>query len=358
VDTSDLARLRHHAIVHSLFAPTTLGAAIDRLGFVQADPIRAPARAQDLILRQRVAGYRAGDLEREYPSLDVEEGYVFLYGFVPRGTWELLHPRARRATVALERSVLKHLQGRGPVHPRDLEEAFGRKRVVNAWGGSSKATTRALDRLHDLGHLRIVRRDNGVRVYEAAQPATAVLTKSERLRKLVLEFANLLAPVSEKTLQSILVLIRREIAPAENTISVRAMLSSGELEAVSVDGKTYVWPAEARDAEPAEHDAGALRILAPFDPVVWDRERFERFWGWSYRFEAYTPPAKRVRGYYAMPLLWREQMIGWANIGVTGGALDVNLGFVDARPKTRVFQNALDKEIESFRAFLGLAARA
>ncbi|EWS60580.1 hypothetical protein Y695_04569 [Hydrogenophaga sp. T4] len=55
-----------------------------------------------------------------------------------------------------------------------------------------------------------------------------------------------------------------------------------------------------------------MRLLAPFDPVVWDRDRFERLWDWAYRFEAYTPPAKRVRGYYAMPLLWRDQVIGWA----------------------------------------------
>jgi hypothetical protein len=54
------------AVARTLFRPTTLSRAIDKLGFVQADPIRAPARAQDLILRHRVAGYRAGDLERRY----------------------------------------------------------------------------------------------------------------------------------------------------------------------------------------------------------------------------------------------------------------------------------------------------
>ena len=51
-----------------------------------------------------------------------------------------------------------------------------------------------------------------------------------------------------------------------------------------------------------------VRLLAPFDPVVWDRRRFELFWGWDYRFEAYTPPAKRRFGYYALPLLWRDDV--------------------------------------------------
>ena len=60
------------------------GRAIDRLAFVQADPIRAPARAQDLTLRHRVRNYRAGDLERRYAALGVEEDHFINYGFLPR----------------------------------------------------------------------------------------------------------------------------------------------------------------------------------------------------------------------------------------------------------------------------------
>ena len=62
----------------------SLQGALDRLGFVQADPIRAPARAQDLTLRHRVTGYRAGDLERAYQDLDVHEDFFVNYGFVSR----------------------------------------------------------------------------------------------------------------------------------------------------------------------------------------------------------------------------------------------------------------------------------
>src|SRR5438128_7204483 len=90
-----LERLRVHAISQSLFPQTTLKAAIRRLGFVQADPIRAPARAQDLILRHRVAGYRAGDLERHYAALDVHEDFFVNYGFLAGRWWRLMHPRDR-----------------------------------------------------------------------------------------------------------------------------------------------------------------------------------------------------------------------------------------------------------------------
>ena len=82
-----LDELRRYAVARSLFAPTTLQRAIDTLGFVQADPIRAPARAQDLTLRHRVADYRAGDLERRYATLGDRGGLLR----------QLRLPAARRA---------------------------------------------------------------------------------------------------------------------------------------------------------------------------------------------------------------------------------------------------------------------
>src|SRR2546428_1791323 len=92
--------LRRFAVAHSLFPPTTLKRALDRLGFVQADPIRAPARAQDLTLRHRVNEYRTCDLERGYAQHDVEE-YVFInYGYVPKFVQSLMHPRTDAARPA------------------------------------------------------------------------------------------------------------------------------------------------------------------------------------------------------------------------------------------------------------------
>lgn len=55
-----------------------------------------------------------------------------------------------------------------------------------------------------------------------------------------------------------------------------------------------------------------MRLLTPFDPGVWDLRRFEILWGWTYRFEAYTPAPKRKLGYDALPLLWYDRVIGWA----------------------------------------------
>ena len=92
-----------------------------------------------------------------------------------------------------------------------------------------------------------------------------------------------------------------------------------------------------------------MRFLAPFDPVVWDRRRFAQLWGWEYRFEAYTPVAKRLMGYYAMPLLWRDRLIGWANCAGS----DVEIGYIDRAPTGVTYAKALDAEIDRLGTFLG-----
>ena len=98
-----------------------------------------------------------------------------------------------------------------------------------------------------------------------------------------------------------------------------------------------------------------MRLLTPFDPVVWDRRRFEIFWGWAYRFEAYTPAPKRKLGYYALPLLWRERVIGWGNLSLRAGKLESAFGYVQGRPpRAAAFRRGLEAELERIRAFLHL----
>src|SRR5260370_14756412 len=164
--------LRRFAATRSFFTPTTLKRALHRLGFVQADPIRAPARAQDLILRHRVAGYRAGDLERRYDRLGVEEDFFVSYGFVTRSLQALMHPRpdAPAARTQRARRLLDFVRERGAVHPRQADEHFDHGTVTNAWGGSSSATPHLLDAMHYRGLLRVARRESGGRAYAPHHP--------------------------------------------------------------------------------------------------------------------------------------------------------------------------------------------
>jgi uncharacterized protein YcaQ len=96
-------------------------------------------------------------------------------------------------------------------------------------------------------------------------------------------------------------------------------------------------------------------LLTPFDPVVWDRRRFEVFWGWTYRFEAYTPAAKRKLGYYALPVLWGDRVIGWGNLSVVDGELRSTFGYVGGRePRDAAFRAALRDEMGLACVFLGI----
>jgi uncharacterized protein YcaQ len=88
--------------------------------------------------------------------------------------------------------------------------------------------------------------------------------------------------------------------------------------------------------------------------VVWDRTRFELLWGWTYKFEAYTPEPQRKLGYYALPLLRGEQVIGWGNLSMVNGKLKHQLGFVDKPPRDATYREACAEELERMKVFLGL----
>lgn len=355
--TLTVDELRLRAVSHSLFSPTTLGAAIEKLSFVQIDPLRAPARAQELILHQRVAGYRAGDLEKAYPALGLEEDYIHVYGFLPSKRLELLRPRPREWQLEQEHpglveQILEFIGAHGETSHRQLDAHFDTKSVIGSWGSQSKVTTRLLDLLHYRGQIRVARRNGNERFFVLAPQPASDLTPEEKLRQLVRLLVNLYAPLPEATLRYLVNALRYGApALAGRREIVARMVKAGELEQDRVDDIIYTWlPGQpANVGVPRE-----VRLLTPFDPLVWDRARFEHLWGWPYRFEAYTPPAKRKWGHYALPLLWCEHVIGWANVTGRDHSLSVDVGFVNGRPAEKDFDAALEAEIERLREFLSL----
>ncbi len=390
-----LDHLRRHALRRSLFAPTTLGRAIEKLGFVQADPIRAPARAQDLTLRHRVRDYRAGDLERRYPRLAIEEDFFVNYGFLPRRLHRLMHPRTARlawpaARLHQAQEVLAFVRDQGVVHPRDVDRRFEHGKTRNWFGGSSNASTQLLDEMHYRGMLRVARRDGGTRCYAAHDdslqtPCRDPIASFDALVDLAIaKYAPLPAP----TLGWLLSALARNAAPQWQAGRAAALERVRQrVPTARVDGIDWYWPAgespfrrvgrrgssglasatapdgdrtaddptgDDSDVDGDAGDDGEVRLLAPFDPVVWDRRRFELFWGWAYRFEAYTPAARRVRGYYALPMLWRDQVIGWGNLALSEGRLTLAPGYVAGQaPPDPAFHRGLEAEMARMRHFLG-----
>lgn len=352
-----LATLRTYAVARSLPAPVTLAAALERAGFVQADPIRAPAVAQDLELRHRVIDYRAGDLDAAYPSLPIEEDYFVNYGFVTRAVHARMHPRTpRRAWSKTEvkraAAVLEFVRDRGVVHPREVDAHFAHGTVRNWWGGRSSASTQLLDGMHYRGILRVAGRKSNVRLYAPRAASSAPEDPAAAHDQLVDAIVSLYAPLPEASLRQLLTHLGLG-APQWRTQKQAAFVrAQARLASATIDGARWYWP---RDEDPTAFECDArARWLAPFDPIVWDRRRFELLWGWAYRFEAYTPASKRVRGYYALPLLYRDAVLGWANVSVVEGQLVVELGYAK-RPKR---DKALALALEEERARMALFLRA
>jgi uncharacterized protein YcaQ len=338
------------------------------LGFVQADPIRAPARAQDLTLRHRVVDYAAGDLERRYPKLPIEEDFFVNYGFLPRAHHGLMHPRTPKAAwpPAREqqaRAVLKFIREQGPVHPRVVDAHFAHGKITNWFGGSSNATTHLLDDMHYRGLIRVARREGGTRIYairaavsdENASALPDASIESARFDTLVDVVMHKYAPLPAASLGQLLSLLVRGVPQWHEQRASALARAKQRFAHARIDGTDWYWPGDESPQSSRWRLDEDVRLVTPFDPIVWDRRRFTIFWDWVYRFEAYTPAPKRKLGYYALPLLWRDRAIGWGNLSVSGAQLHGTFGYVSGKaPRDRGFAAGLEAELARIRVFLGL----
>src|SRR5262249_39398485 len=144
--------------------------------------------------------------------------------------------------------------------------------------------------------------------------------------------------------------LRYAVPQWHRSISECLQRAKSRLSYARVNGVDWYWPANEKmmRIEPEER----VRLLTPFDPLVHDLARFELLWNWEYRFEAYTPARKRKLGYYTMPMLWRDRVIGWANLSIKNGELTSEIGYVATAPPDRSFRNELAAETSRIRTFL------
>ena len=358
-----LNTLRQYAINRTFFTPAIVSEALKRLVFVQIDPITAPATAQDLILRHRVVGYMKGDVERAYPELEVEEAYFINHGYVSRDLAAVLWSNKPLSSSLQEMDgrddvVARVLQfahdHNGEVMPKTLNAHMGSKSVANAWGGQGQEGTHIVQRMHASGLLRIVRREKSVRVYGLPVAAQVDLSASIIVDTALDALVQVYAPLTKRSLTSMCRLLtsgRSDLKPAVQ-LALRGL--DQRFNSADIDGSCWYWPRseEVKD-DKFQANNDVVRLLAPFDPLVWDRDRFEQFFGWSYKFEAYKPVHARQLGYYALPILWRDACVGWANVSVADGVMCASLGYVKSKPSEKAFRMALEQELADMACFLG-----
>jgi hypothetical protein len=203
----------------------------------------------------------------------------------------------------------------------------------------------------------VARREAGTRVYEAIEHPPqddgpeARLSRAGRLVDMVVQ---LYAPLPAASLGYLCLLLRHGVPHVAAELRQVREQATARYAHAEVDGRLWFWPRGENPAAAGHRADDRLYFLAPFDPVVWDRRRFHLFWGWEYKMEAYLPAHKRLRGHYAMPMLWAEQVAGWANLKVVDGRLQHELGFTGPRPRGRAFRLALDEALDRMQAFLQL----
>jgi uncharacterized protein YcaQ len=292
-----------------------------------------------------------------YPVLDIEEGFFINYGFLRRADYRLMHPRTSSEWDATARrrgrAIAAFIGERGTAHPREIDARFDHGTAVNYWGGSSNATTHLLGIMHYHSVLRVARRDDGIRVYAVheAVPRANADQQRARIDALVDIVVRAYAPLPAASLAMLVSRLRYAVPHWQRALKPALRRVKARLASAKIDGIDWYWPAIERP-ERALAAKDDVRLLSPFDPIVWDRRRFEMFWGWAYRFEAYTPAPKRKLGYYALPLLWRDRVIGWCNATRSGSRPRYQFGFVDRRPADRRFSSALDAEVSRMEEFL------
>jgi len=325
-----------------------LGTAIDHHGYIQIDPINVCGRMHDLILRNRVAGYREGDLTRHLHGIErtlgSEERIAFEHHLPSTGilvafaldAWpHLLTAMNRRTRLtsawsgkltprekALADRILAEVTERGPLSSDAIDD--GRKSHRSVWGSATLVKS-TMQKLYFHGRLLIAARQNGRRKYDLPErvlparylslpPAPAGET-SRWLAHMHLRQRRLVA------------LKRADLALVEDLVQPVKVGDGPMLYCLRSD--VQWWSANSpmggfddgragRSGDSGQNAVGASapggrappKLLAPLDPLIYDRKVTKQVWGYDYTWEVYVPAAKRKRGYYAMPLLAALELAG------------------------------------------------
>jgi uncharacterized protein YcaQ len=331
--------------------PTSLLEVVDRLAFLQVDPTAAIAPSADLVAWSRLgATYRPEDLQR---ALEADRT-LFEHNALIRPMSDLrlyladmASPRAGTTAWAwverndrFRRDVLALLESRGPLLSRDIPDTHVAPWPSSGWT-NNRNVTQMLELLAMRGEIAVAGRRGRQRLWDLAErvypPGTAAVPLEEARRIRDARRLRALGIAREKTVA----------APVERW-------DVGETgEPAVVEGVAGTWRVDP-DAL-ARPFTGRTALLSPFDRLIHDRARTTDLFGFEYILEMYKPAAKRRWGYFALPILHHDRLVGKLDAAADrkAGVLRVNAIHRDAR-FTRPIAAAVDREIEALAAWLGL----
>jgi len=330
-DSLSLAQARRVALTAQGFldprhvTPTmrTFNRTLDRTGVLQVDSVNVLQRAHYVPLFSRMGPYDVDLLRRaaERRPRRIVEYWAHVQAFMPVELWPVMrhrmeHYRAQRGKwltadddPAFEADVLAEVQRRGECTAREIDD--GAPRARENWGWNWSAARKMLDYLYMSGQVAIARRNGQFEVVYA--PLERVLppevlakptpSEEDALLELVRRAARSHGVASAQCLGDYYRIGAKRAAPA-----IARLVEEGELLPVTVEG--WHRPAYLHREARIPRAVNARAVLSPFDPVVWERARTEALFDFHYRIEIYVPADKRRHGYYVLPFLLGDRIVG------------------------------------------------
>ncbi len=339
--------------------------AVERMGLIQIDSVNVLVRSQELPLFARLGPHPRSLIDDATRHGDLFEFWVHEACHVPIGMYPLqrwaMHGHARwkslRAWAAandrLVANVLERVRSDGPIVASDLEM---RDRPKGTWWDWDDGKL-ALEHLFRTGEVAARRRPNDfARLYDLAERVIP---------------ADVLAqpgPPAHEAKKELLVLAARhhgvgtasDLTDYHRLSHTRTLLAElvdeGRLVPVSVEG--WSKPAYLHPEAMIPRRITARALLSPFDPVVWNRDRIERLFGFRYRIEIYVPAPKRQYGYYVLPFLLGDELVARVDLKAdrATGRLLVQSAFGEPGIDERYVADELAEELSSMAQWLGLDA--
>jgi uncharacterized protein YcaQ len=307
---------------HAVPSMRTLQRTLERTGVLQVDSVNVLQRAHYMPLFSRMGPYDIGLLHRasERRPRRMVEYWAHVQAFMPVELWPIMrhrmdHYRSQRGKWGilvdepeLEANLLAEVRDRGASTARDLDD--GLPRTKDQWGWNWSSTRRVLDFLYMTGELAIAGRNSQFEIlYDLPErvlpPEVLSLptpTKAEADRELVRRAARSHGVATVAHLRDYY-----RMSVAATKAAADTLVEAGELVPVTVAG--WRQPAFLHVDARVPRRIRARALLSPFDPVVWERDRAEALFDFFYRIEIYTPPEKRVHGYYVLPFLLDDRIV-------------------------------------------------
>ena len=338
---------------------------LDRMGVIQIDSVNVLVRSQELPLFARLGPHprtmindatNAGELfeywVHEASHVDMEHHHLHRWRMTREHKWDRYFALNQRRPGYVE-DVYRRIEAEGPVASGDLSERVGKNGQWWDWDDAKIA----LEYLFWKGRLTARRRPGDfARIYDLTErviPAGVLArpTPPENdARKQLLELAArhhgiaTFADLTDYHRQS-----NQFCKPL-----VAELVEEGVLRQVQVEG--WKQPAYLHREARVPRRINAATVLSPFDPVVWNRDRAHRLFGFHYRIEIYTPQPKRVYGYYVLPILWGDGIVGRLDMKADrqGGALLVQGAFTEPGVPAGALAEDLAPELHAMARWLGL----